>query len=116
MTTQTYQDASQQLLTQATVELAQGDVRQASEKGWGAAALAVKALAERRAWQHGSHRDPFLTVDRLVDETGDQQIDDLFASANLLHVNFYENHQGIEKVTERLEKVRQFIDKLDALP
>ena len=38
MATQTYQTASRHLLAQARVELAAGDTRQASEKGWGAAA------------------------------------------------------------------------------
>ena len=36
MTTQTYQAASRQLLAQARTEPAAGDLRQASEKGWGA--------------------------------------------------------------------------------
>lgn len=115
MTTETYSEASRQLLRQAGDELAAGDVRQASEKGWGAAALAIKAVCERRAWSHGSHRDLFVMVDRLVDETGDAEFDTLFASANLLHVNFYENHQGHAKVSERLGNVRRLIDKLDAL-
>ena len=34
MTTQKYRDDSRLLLAQARTELASGDVRQASEKGW----------------------------------------------------------------------------------
>ena len=49
MTTQKYRNDSRTLLAQARAELAQGDVRQASEKGWGAAALMLKAIAET-AW------------------------------------------------------------------
>ena len=37
MASQKYQRDSRRLLTQARGELAQGDLRQASEKGWGAA-------------------------------------------------------------------------------
>ena len=48
MTSRTYQVASGQLLRQAREELAAGDVRQASENGWGAAAQIVKAIAARR--------------------------------------------------------------------
>ena len=44
MTSRTYQVASGQLLRQARKELAGGDVRQASEKAWGAAAQIVKAI------------------------------------------------------------------------
>jgi hypothetical protein len=45
MTTQAYHEASMVLLEQAEAELAVGDARQASEKGWGAAAQVVKAAA-----------------------------------------------------------------------
>ena len=51
----TYSHASRELLDQASRELAAGDVRQATEKGWGAAAQMVKAVASRRGWQHNSH-------------------------------------------------------------
>ena len=36
MQTVTYQEAARQLLDQGFAELADGDTRQASEKGWGA--------------------------------------------------------------------------------
>ena len=38
----TYREASRQLLAQARAELDAGDLRQASEKAWGAAAQIVK--------------------------------------------------------------------------
>ena len=56
MATQTYQLAGRRLLEQARNELAEGDTRQASEKGWGAAAQLVKAIAEQRGWEHKTHR------------------------------------------------------------
>ena len=46
MTTQAYQQASQRFLDQAKQELAAGNLQQASEKGWGAAAQMIKAIAE----------------------------------------------------------------------
>ena len=48
MVASTYQVASRQLLRQGREELAKGDTRQAAEKGWGAAAQIVKAIAESR--------------------------------------------------------------------
>ncbi|MYC38120.1 MAG: hypothetical protein F4X66_14575 [Chloroflexi bacterium] len=33
-----------------------GDSVQASEKGWGAVAEAVKSIAEQRGWNHWGHR------------------------------------------------------------
>ena len=46
MTTQAYQQASQRFLDQAKQELAAGDLQQASEKGWGAAAQMLKAIGD----------------------------------------------------------------------
>ena len=46
---------SRRLLEQAEREYRAGDVLQASEKGWGAAAHAVKAIAEERGWEHDRH-------------------------------------------------------------
>ncbi len=40
-----YAEAALELLRKAEAELARGDLRQASEKIWGTAALAVKAFA-----------------------------------------------------------------------
>ena len=43
-----YRDQSRAYLEQANEELARDDLRQASEKGWGAASQIVKAVAEER--------------------------------------------------------------------
>ena len=45
-----YAKAALELLREAEAELARGDLRQASEKVWGTAALAVKAFAY---WRDG---------------------------------------------------------------
>ena len=51
-TTTDYPAGSRAMMTQSRTELAQGDLQQASEKGWGAAAQMMKAVAEARGWQH----------------------------------------------------------------
>ena len=111
----TYREASHELLAQARTELAAGDLRQAAEKGWGAAAQIVKAVAEYRDWPHGSHRYLFTTVNALVRETGDREIHDLFATANYLHSNFYEHTFDANLIAIDLDRVEQFIAKLETL-
>ena len=64
-----YTAASHEFLRKAHEELAQGDLVQASEKGWGAAAQMVKAIAEQRGWRHNSHPRLHQIVDTLVKET-----------------------------------------------
>ncbi len=115
MTTQTYQDAARHLLQQAETELANGDTRQASEKGWGAATQILKAVCERRGWQHRNYKALARAVSRLEQETGDLEIRPLFRSANLLQVNFYEDAEEPQIVAEGLGEVQRFIDKLEAL-
>ncbi len=66
-----YAEAAGELLEQAREELRRGEVRQAAEKAWGAAALAVKAYA---AWREGrrlaSHEEFWAYSRRLIDELG----------------------------------------------
>ena len=112
MTTQTYQQASQRFLAQARQELAVGDLPQASEKGWGATAQILKAIAEQRGWEHNRHRHYLRIASRLRAETGDGDIRRLFGGASLLHENFYENEMIADDVADGLDDVEALIDKL----
>ena len=108
-----YRIASRQLLAQGFTELASGDARQASEKGWGAAAQMLKAVAEQRGWQHNSHGALYRVVDRLVQETGDRDIRTLFGAASGLHTNFYENWASSDSVEGWLQDMERLLDKLE---
>ena len=115
MVAQTYQTASRHLLAQAHEELAAGDTRQASQKGWAAAAQIVKSVAARRGWEHGSHAALYRVIRRLADETGDEDIRRLFDVAGNLQVNFYENWNNAANVADSLDDIAQFLDKLEPL-
>ena len=111
----TYREASRRLLGQALAELDAGDLRQASEKAWGAAAQIVKAAAQLRTWEHSSHRGLFQAVRRLTEETVDPEIHDLFAYPNYLHTNFYENTFGVDEVARYVVRTEEFITKIEAI-
>ena len=115
MTTQTYQQASERFLAQALQELSDGDLPQASEKGWGAAVQILKAVAELRGWEHSRHRHHSVTASRLRSEMGDRGIRPLFDSASALHENFYENTMSADEVGDGLDNVEALIDKLSPL-
>ena len=115
MVAQTYRAASRDLLAQGRAELARGDTRQASEKGWGAAAQMVKSVAERRGWAHQSHAALYRVVSRLVSETGDADIRNLFYIASALHTNFYENWDTAENVAGALDEIERLLDRLAPL-
>ena len=115
MTTQKYRESSRYLLSQARGELAIGDVRQASEKGWGAAAQMVKAIAEQRGWRHRGHAQLFDAVATIAAETGDDDVDRLFELASAMHTNFYEDWYDAGRVERGLGDVETFLDKLEPL-
>ena len=112
MTTPDYQQASERFLAQARRELAAGDLAQASEKGWGATAQILKAIAEQRGWEHNRHRHYHRIASRLRAETGDGDIRRLFDTASALRENFYENDTPADEVGERLDDVDILIGKL----
>ena len=113
--TATYREQSRTFLEQAFVELEAGDLHQASEKGWGAAAQMLKAVAAERGWEHGTHRMLFSIVGRLASETQNEELRDLFDSAGALHANFYEGWLDADWVTSGLNRVQVFVDAAEAL-
>ena len=111
-----YAEVSRRLIRQAAEELERGDLIQASEKAWGAAAQAVKAIAEQREWAHSSHFLLFQAVSNLVNETGQPEIRRLFGVANSLHTNFYEHWMDPDSVEGSIADVRMLVDMLEGVP
>ena len=112
-TLERYQSLSAQLLEQAHLELEDGDLIQASEKFWGATAQALKAIAQERGWEHNSHAHFYRIVQAIIEETGDEDLFDLFGSANLLHINFYEHWMNAAQIRKLADQVEQLINRLD---
>ncbi len=106
-------DTSRMMMGQAAADLANGDSQQASEKGWRAAAHAVKAIAEGRGWDHKEMADLFRVTSRLADETGQEEIRTLFSVAVGLHTNIYEGWLGDDYIADSLADVGLLLDMLD---
>ena len=103
-----YVEAAEDLLGEAGEELDKGNVRQAAEKLWGAAALVVKAYAY---WRDGkrlsSHGELWEYKRRLEEELGDW-VSDAWAQANAMHVCFYEGwcaEKDAKNAYKRIEKL-----------
>ena len=112
-TTEFHADTSHRFIQQAEDELRRGDSLQASEKAWGAAAHAVKSVAERQGWEHKSHAALFRAVRAISETTGDPDIRMLFNAANSLHQNFYEGWLDDGYIAENIEDVKRLLDKLE---
>ena len=115
-TAERYKSTSTLLFDQAMVELEAGDLIQASEKLWGAAAQALKSVAERRGWKHDSHAQFYNIMAQIEPEVLDsQELRRGFDTANHLHINFYENRMTKADIGNRVDDVRRFIEQVDSL-
>ena len=107
-----YHTPGSKFLEQARVELAAGDLAEASEAGWAAAVQMVKAIAAQRGWPHSTRGHWFSVIDNLVRQTGDRDISICFSVASALHSNFYENIRPAQSVAGSIDDVARLLDKL----
>ena len=103
-----YVEAAEELLEEAREELQKNNVRQAAEKVWGAAALAVKAYAY---WRDGkrltSHGELWGQMRQMTKELGDW-VREAWMYANGMHTCFYEGWcapEDVEDAHKRVEKL-----------
>ena len=113
--TQEYVQAGYELMGKAGDYFSEGDLRQASEKGWGAAAQLTKAVAEN--WRnagvtHGRHQDLRTLVHGLSTAAPRQGLLDGFRAAESLHENFYENNDSASRVDDDLQRARGFVNAM----
>jgi len=110
-----YIKAVHDLVAQAREELEKGDLRQASEKVWGACALAVKAHAlTRKGLRLESHRDLWLYKNEMAKELGDW-VRAVFRQADSMHKNFYEELATREDVEDSLKEVEKLVTAISRL-
>ena len=107
-------ELSQRFMPLADECYAKGNMPEASEMAWGAAAHYLKSIAKRRGWRNRSHGDLFRVVRRLSSESDDpDRIRDLFRNMNSLHVNFYEDWLDDETVWGGIEDAKEFVARLE---
>ena len=112
---ETYRRQGATFMAQAWEELERGDLRQASEKGWGAVSQLVRALASFREMELHRHRQVSQFVASVASEVSDATIQSLFSSAESLHANFYDGYMDYFNVHYGLEQAEELIDKLGVL-
>ena len=107
-------DISRRFLEHAETEIDRGNRLQASEKVWGAVSHALKAVAEKRGWDHGHHQNILDISDHLgreFDRADD--FDLLLSSAKDMHTNFYENERGEDNIRRAIRFAGEFVDQLE---
>jgi len=107
-----YLKGAQQLIEQAEEEIKKENLRQASEKVWGACALAVKAHAlARKGARLESYRDLWVYKNEIAKEIGDW-VRIVFKLADSMHKNFYENLATREDVEDVLKEVKKLVKSI----
>jgi uncharacterized protein (UPF0332 family) len=105
-----YLEGAVELLERAEAELKGGDLRQASEKIWGACALAIKAHAmAKKGLRLESHADLWAYKNEVAEELG-SWVRTAFKLAGSMHKNYYENLATREDVEDALGEVRRLVD------
>ena len=106
---------SRELLAKARAELAAGDLQQASEKAWGAAAFALKAVAERRRWFNDADWKLGRIAAILSAELNDRSIAAGYLGTREAHYNFYHHEFGAWIIADFIEDAARMIRNLEPL-
>ena len=97
-------------------EVQRGELEEASNKLWGAAAHAIKAVAERRGWFHGSNNSLADTVMRLIDDEGAPPIlYTYYVASSSFHSRFYGWPPGKDEIRHGKREMADFISMLENL-
>ena len=115
---QEYMEQSKGLLLKARQYLAQDDLHQACEKGWGAAAHMAKAVAEAQGWRYERHDDFFDVTRRASVRLNDPRIVRVWRkSANELHGFFYLRKMLLdtETISDDIEDVQSMMQAMEQL-
>ncbi len=95
--------------------LAEGDLHQASEKGWGAAAHLVKAIAKAQGWDYEHHDQFDDVIERACDLFRQPSIEGRGQNAaHYLHRNYYRHPSLLkaDRICNRLDDVENMMKVL----
>ena len=107
-----YVKVAEDLLRQARGELSKGDVRQAAEKVWGAAALSVKAYAEWREGRRLAGHGELWEYRRRSERELGEWVYGAWMAANGMHVCFYEGWCSKEDVERAVRSVERLVKEV----
>ena len=112
-----YEEQAREFLRKAREYLASGDLHQASEKGWGAAAHMAKAVAAAQGWSYETHAEFSSVLNHARQATGDDRLRGLRGIANDLHGNYYRRrrHLDADEIARDVESMSELLELLAPL-
>ena len=112
-----YESQAREFLAKSRDFLVAGDLHQASEKGWGAAAHMAKAVAVAQSWEYGTHADFSEVMYQASQLAGNPRIRQIRGIANELHHNYYrrKRHLNAGAIQADLEEIGELLEILHPL-
>lgn len=112
-----YRQQARKFLAKSREYLAEGDLHQASEKGWGAAAWMAKAVATAQGWEYSRHDQFSVVLNNARLLTADDRLRGLRSIANDLHGNYYKREflLSADAVELDLNSTAELLDLLEPL-
>ena len=110
-----YAALSRHYIQKADEYLQVGDRVQASEKGWGAVAEAIKSIAEQRGWNHWGHRLLNDAAYLLSVEWGRPDVKVSYDAIEKLHINFYEDDMELDDIATSVGNAKTLLQELEIL-
>ena len=112
-----YKQQARDFLAKGWEYLAAGDMHQASEKGWGAAAWMTKAVAVAQNWRYDQHAHFNVVLNNALVLTGNERLLALRGIANELHRNYYTRKQFLNTsiIRRELNAAGELLDILEPL-
>ena len=108
---------AREFLAKGREYLPTGDLHQASEKSWGAAAHMAKAVAVAQGWQYTGHSHFHRIMNQAGRLSGNTRLPFLHGRAEILHINYYELKEDLDaaQISQDLESVEEMLDILAPL-
>ncbi len=107
-----YVEVAKSLLEEAKEELSKGNVRQAAEKLWGAAALAVKAYAYWKDGKQLTSHGKLWEYKRIMARELGEWVRNSWARATEMHICFYEGWCTADDVESSIKSVEKLVGEV----
>ena len=114
---ETYRRQARRFLERSREYVASGDLHQATENGWGAAAHMTKAVAAAHGWRYEKHGEFSVVLNNVWEMTKNDRVRELRGTANELHSNFYLRDVFLNgnAIAADIEDVAELLDVLEPL-
>ena len=112
-----YRRQARDFLRKARQYLAEDDLHQASEKGWGAAAWMAKAVAVVYGWEYTEHAEFGVVLNNASELSGNNRLFELRGIAYGLHKNFYFRKRFLSpgSIAHDIDRMAELLDLLEPL-